>query len=104
MLRGLAISKNTLIILVAIGATATFLSMLAFQYSNSISTKVVDIAIQEIRSNAIIQAHDLPEILTNRLESIIPLLQTLSDSPAIQNNEYQRARLKLTPGKIIQTV
>lgn len=93
MLRGLAISKNTLIILVAIGATATFLSMLAFQYSNSISTKVVDIAIQEIRSNAIIQAHDLSEILTNRLESIIPLLQTLSDSPAIQNNEYQRARL-----------
>jgi len=93
LLRGLAISKNTLIILVAIGATATILSMLAFQYSNSISTKVVDIAIQEIRSNAIIQAHDLSEILTNRLESIIPLLQTLSDSPAIQNNEYQRARL-----------
>jgi signal transduction histidine kinase len=93
LLRGLAISKNTLVILVAIGATATILSMLAFQYSNSISTKVVDIAIQEIRSNAIIQAHDLSEILTNRLESIIPLLQTLSDSPAIQNNEYQRARL-----------
>ena len=93
MLRGLAISKNTLVILVAIGATATILSMLAFQYSNSISTKVVDIAIQEIRSNAIIQAHDLSEIMTNRLESIIPLLQTLSDSPAIQNNEYQRARL-----------
>ena len=93
MLRGLAISKNTLIILVAIGATATILSMLAFQYSNSISTKVVDIATQEIRSNALIQAHDLSEILTNRLESIIPLLQTLADSPAIQNNEYQRARL-----------
>jgi signal transduction histidine kinase len=93
LLRGLAISKNTLVILVAIGATATILSMLAFQYSHSISTKVVDIAIQEIRSNVIIQAHDLSEILTNRLESIIPLLQTLSDSPAIQNNEYQRVRL-----------
>lgn len=67
--------------------------MLAYQYSNSISTKVVDIATQEIRSNAIIQAHDLSEILTNRIESIIPLLQTLADSPAVQNNEYQRARL-----------
>ncbi len=67
--------------------------MLAYQYSNSISTKVVDIATQEIRSNAIIQAHDLSEILTNRIESIIPLLQTLTDSPAVQNNEYQRARL-----------
>jgi signal transduction histidine kinase len=67
--------------------------MLAYQYSNSISTKVVDIATQEIRSNAIIQAHDLSEILTNRIESIIPLLQTLADAPAVQNNEYQRARL-----------
>ena len=93
MLRRLAISKNSLVILIAIGATAVILSILAFQYSNSISTKVIDIATQEIRSNAIIQAHDLSEILTNRLESIIPLLQTLADSPAIQNNEYQRARL-----------
>lgn len=79
--------------LIAISATAIVFSMLAYQYSNSISTKVVDIATQEIRSNAIIQAHDLSEILTNRIESIIPLLQTLTDSPAVQNNEYQRARL-----------
>jgi signal transduction histidine kinase len=91
--RGLAISRNSLFILLAIGVTAIILSVLAFQYSNSISTKVVDIATQEIRSNAIIQAHDLSEILTNRLESIIPLLQTLADAPALQNNEYQRARL-----------
>jgi signal transduction histidine kinase len=79
--------------LIAISATAIVFSMLAYQYSNSISTKVVDIATQEIRSNAIIQAHDLSEILTNRIESIIPLLQTLADAPAVQNNEYQRARL-----------
>lgn len=79
--------------LIIISATAIILSILAFQYSNSISTKVVDIATQEIRSNAIIQAHDLSEILTNRLESVIPLLQTLADAPALQNNEYQRARL-----------
>ena len=93
LLRGLAISKNSLVMLIAISATAIILSVLAYQYSNSISTKVVDIATQEIRSNAIIQAHDLSEILANRIESIIPLLQTLADSPAIQNNEYQRARL-----------
>jgi signal transduction histidine kinase len=93
LLRGLAISKNSLVMLIAISATAIVFSMLAYQYSNSISTKVVDIATQEIRSNAIIQAHDLSEILTNRIESIIPLLQTLADAPAVQNNEYQRARL-----------
>ena len=93
MARGLAISRNSLVVLIAIGATAIILSIFAFQYSNSISSKVVDIATQEIRSNAIIQAHDLSEILANRLESIIPLLQTLADAPALQNNEYQRARL-----------
>ncbi|MGI0043766.1 MAG: hypothetical protein ACRD47_08650, partial [Nitrososphaeraceae archaeon] len=93
MLRGLAISKNSLVILIAISATAIILSILAYQYSNSISTKVVDIATQEIRSNAIIQAHDLSEILANRIESIIPLLQTLADAPALQNNDYQMARL-----------
>jgi signal transduction histidine kinase len=87
------ISKNSLVMLIAISATAIILSILAYQYSNSISTKVVDIATQEIRSNAIIQAHDLSEILANRIESIIPLLQTLADAPALQNNEYQRARL-----------
>jgi hypothetical protein len=54
LLRGLAVSKNSLVISVAIGAIAVILSILAFQYSNSISTKVVDIATQEIRSNAII--------------------------------------------------
>jgi signal transduction histidine kinase len=93
LLGGLAISRNSFIILLAIGVTAIILSILAFHYSNSISTKVVDIATQEIRSNTIIQAHDLSEILTNRLESIIPLLQTLADAPALQNNESQRARL-----------
>jgi hypothetical protein len=77
--------------LIAISATAIISPYLHINI-RSISTKVVDIATQN-ESNAIIQAHDLSAILANRIESIIPLLQTLADSPAIQNNEYQRARL-----------
>ena len=45
-----------------------------------------------MRSQARIQVHDFAQILANRLESIIPLLQTLADSPAIQNNEFRRAQ------------
>jgi hypothetical protein len=45
-----------------------------------------------LRSQARIQVHDFAQILANRLESIIPLLQTLADSPAIQNNEFRRAQ------------
>lgn len=93
MLRGFAISKNSFVLLIIIAAVAVILSILSYHYSTSASTKVVDIASQEIRSNAIIQAHDLSRILANRLEAIIPLLQTLADAPALQNNEYQRARI-----------
>ena len=46
---------------------------------------------QEIRSNARIEVHDLSQILTNKLQSTGALLQTLADSPAIHNNEYKRA-------------
>jgi hypothetical protein len=46
----------------------------------------------ESRSNAKIQAYDLSKILANRLESMTILLQTLADSPAIQNKEFSRAQ------------
>ena len=53
--------------------------------------KIIDVALQEIRSNARIEVHDLSQILTNKLQSTGALLQTLADSPAIHNNEYKRA-------------
>jgi signal transduction histidine kinase len=93
LVNGLAISKNSFVILITITVTAIVLSIISYQYFNSISSKVVDIATQEIRSNALIQDHDLSRILANRLEAIIPLLRTLADAPAVQNNEYQRARV-----------
>ena len=46
-----------------------------------------------MRSQARIQVHDFAQILANRLESITILLQTLADSPAIQNNEFRRAQI-----------
>lgn len=88
-----AISKNNIILLTTIAALAVVLSIISYQYSSSTSNNIVDIASQEIRSNARIQVHDLSEILTNRLQTTTVLLQTLSDSPALQNNEYQRAQV-----------
>jgi signal transduction histidine kinase len=66
--------------------------MISYQHSSLISNNIVNIASEELRSQARIQAHDLSQILANRLESITPLLQTLADSPAIQNNEFRRAQ------------
>jgi signal transduction histidine kinase len=56
------------------------------------SNRIINIASEEIRSNALIQIYDLLKILENRLQSITTLLQTLADAPAIQNNEFQRSQ------------
>ena len=88
-----AISKRSIFLLTTIGALAVGLSIISYQYSSSTSNDIVDIASQEVRSNSRIATHDLSQILTNRLLTTTVLLQTLADGPALQNNEYQRARL-----------
>jgi Cache domain len=85
-------SKNSSIILIIIATAAIALSIFSFQYSSLISKDIVNIASEELRSQARIEVHDFAQILANRLESIVPLLQTLADSPAIQNNEFRRAQ------------
>jgi hypothetical protein len=85
-------SKNSSILLIIIAIVAIALSIFSFQYSSLISKDIVNIASEEMRSQARMQVHDFAQILANRLESIIPLLQTLADSPAIQNNEFRRAQ------------
>jgi signal transduction histidine kinase len=85
-------SKNSSIILIIIAIVAIALSILSYHYSSLISNNIVNIASEELRSQARMQVHDFAQILANLLESIIPLLQTLADSPAIQNNEFRRAQ------------
>ena len=87
------ISKNSFILLIIIAVVASILSILSYQYFTSISDGIVNIASEEIRSNARIEAHDLSQILANRLETMTLFLRTLADSPALQNNEYQRAQV-----------
>jgi hypothetical protein len=88
-----AISKHSIILLAAIAGLAVILSIISYQYSSSTSNDIVDIASQEIRSNARIEVHDLSKLLANRLETINVIIQTLTDAPAIQNNESQRSQV-----------
>jgi signal transduction histidine kinase len=85
------LSKRNVSILIIIGSIALLLSVFSYHYSSFTSNKIIDVALQEIRSNARIEVHDLSQILTNKLQSTGALLQTLADSPAIHNNEYKRA-------------
>lgn len=86
-------SWDRIIILTAIAGLAIILSIISYQYSSSTSNDIVDIASQEIRSNARIEVHDLSKLLANRLETINVIIQTLTDAPAIQNNEFQRSQV-----------
>ena len=83
-------SKRNVSVLVIVVATVLLLSIFSYQYSSSTSNRIIDVASQEIRSNAKIEVHDISQILANRLQSIGALLQTLADSTSIHNNEYNR--------------
>lgn len=87
------ISKNSIIVVTVIIAIAAILSLFSYQFFSTTSSRIADISSQEIRSNTRIEAHDQSQSLANRLQTITILLQTLADSPDLQNNEYQRAFL-----------
>jgi signal transduction histidine kinase len=84
-------TKTNIVILVIIAAVALVLSIFAYQYSTFTSNKIVGIASHEVRSDARIEVYDISQILANKLQNVGVLLQTLSESPAIHNNEYKRA-------------
>ena len=86
-------SWDSIILLIAIAGLAVILSIISYQYSSSTSNDIVEIASQDIRSNAKIEVHDLSKLLANRLETINLMIQTLTDAPAIQNNEFQRSQV-----------
>jgi signal transduction histidine kinase len=91
-LTGLQLLKSKYILFVTIAVAALILSALSYQNFTNISDRIIDIASEEIKSNALIQIYDLSKILENRLQSTTTLLQTLADAPAIQNNEFQRSQ------------
>ena len=91
MLKKWHTGKTNIIILASVAAVVLAVSIFSYQYSVFTSNRIVDIASGEVRSNTRIEAHDISQILTNKLQTVGALLQTLADSPAIHNNEYKRA-------------
>jgi len=82
---------TNIVILAVVAVIVLTLSILSYQYSILTSNKIIDVASQEVRSNTRIEVHDISQILANKLQTVGALLQTLSESPAIHNNEYKRA-------------
>ena|SRR5207249_11562686 len=83
--------RTNIIILAVIGGIALVLSIFSYQYSIVTSNKIADIASQEVRSNVRIEVHDLTQILGKQLQTASALLQTVTPSPLIQNNQSQKS-------------
>jgi signal transduction histidine kinase len=88
------LSKNTasVLVLVAIGAIATGLSIASYQYSAFTSEEIRKIAAQDVRSNAEIQAYDIANNLNNNIEAVRSNLALLSSIPAIQNQDIESSK------------
>jgi signal transduction histidine kinase len=88
----LPISRNSIALIIVIGAVAAILSVISYQFSTHNANEILDIASDDIRSNANIQSHDLSSIVEQELDKVTAILKTLASAPAIQNSEIQRGR------------
>lgn len=84
-------TRINVVILAVIAVIALLLSILTHYYSTLTSNKILDIASQEVRSNTRIEAHDISQIIANKLQTVETLLETLAEAPSIHNNDYKRA-------------
>jgi signal transduction histidine kinase len=89
-------ARSNIVILtaIAIAGIALMLSILSYQFFIIASNKIVDIASHEVRSNVKIEVHDISQILANKLQNVVSLLQTLAQSPAlVSKTSLQRAAI-----------
>jgi signal transduction histidine kinase len=83
-MRLLTKNRNAIFILSIIAGAEVILSVISYQYSVSTSNQILNIAAADIRSNAMIEAHDLTQSLENKLKTITANLQTISSTHSVQ--------------------
>ncbi len=91
MLLKAALSRNNAILLIIIIAVAASVSVLSYQYSTFTSNQIIQIASEDIRSNARIEANDLTHSIQNELKSVTSDLYILANSPTVKSQEFARA-------------
>src|ERR687896_415627 len=86
-------NKRVLIVIILIIAAASVSFILLYQYSNSISGEIVNLAIDDLKSNAKIQSHVISHSLANSVSTIISNLRVLSNAPSIHNSSLSSQTL-----------
>jgi signal transduction histidine kinase len=86
-------NKRAFVVIILIIAAASVSFILLYQYSNSISGEIVNLAIDDIRSNAKIQSHVISSSLANSVSVIVSNLRVLANAPSIQNGSLSSQTL-----------
>ena len=86
-------NKRVLVVIILIIVAASISFILLYQYSDSISREIVNLAIDDIKSNAKIQSHAISHSLANSVSAIISNLRVLSNAPSIHNSSLSSQTL-----------
>ena len=80
--------KRSYVLLTILIVCSGILSFFSYYYSSLAARQIIELASEDIRSNAKIQAHDLGSILSNALSSVATNLGILT---TFQETERNRA-------------
>jgi signal transduction histidine kinase len=86
-------NRRVLVVIILIIMAASISFILLYEYSNSISREIVNLAIDDIKSNAKIQSHAISHSLANSVSAIISNLQVLANAPSIHNSSLSSQTL-----------
>jgi signal transduction histidine kinase len=85
-------NRNAILFLSIIAGAAITLAAISYQYSVSTSNQILNIASADIRSNAIIEAHDISQSLKYKLKTITANLHTVVNAHSVQAGSELTAR------------
>ncbi|HEU4448193.1 MAG TPA: sensor histidine kinase [Nitrososphaeraceae archaeon] len=92
-------SKQNLAFLSVIIVTAVSLGTVMYLYYSFSSNEIINIASQDVRSNAQIESYDFARILENKIGTISTSLGIIANAPAVQNGEEIEGRVLFDSAK-----
>lgn len=85
------LSRKNLMLVVLVVSVATSISAISYEYSLYTSRKIEELAVQDIRSNADIQAYDLANTFSNRLGDVVNTLQIISRTRSVLEGDLENS-------------
>jgi signal transduction histidine kinase len=86
-------NKRVIVVIILVIVVVSISFILLYQYSNSISGEIVNLAIDDIESNVKIQSHVISRSLANSVSAIISNLRVFANAPSIQNGSLSSQTL-----------